>query len=195
MSVTDKLLYTQVLDEKLSHLSPPDSLHSLHCQHQGHSVDREKHIIDILYAMIESIYECISLSGKPSKSDSRWQPLPGWNEHVAQLKRDSLFWHSVWISADRPVTGLLYQVMLHARLKYHTAVKKAKRLADFMKAESLLEAPVKSDYALMEELKKTLGSKSRVQTVPESLDGKVTHDSTGCPAKLFTIFILQLLSS
>ena len=175
----EKLLYTQVLDEKLRQLIIPESLRccNVNCKCKNHIEERDKYVLDILCTIIETSYECIPLSGKAPKSKSSWQPLPGWKEHVAPLKKDSLFWHSVWISAGRPSQGTLYQVMLHTRAKYHVAVKKAKRLAASAKAQNILDASEKGDYALMAELRKILDTKSKGQTVPESLDGKVTHDT------------------
>ena len=66
--------------------------------------------------------------------------------------------------------------MVHTRLKYHSAVKAAKRAAASLRAESLLEASEAGDRALMKELKKTLSSKHRGQAVPDSLDGRVGHE-------------------
>ena len=83
----------------------------------------------------------------------------------------------MWLSAGRPPSGSLYQVMCHARRKYHFAVKKVKRLASTKKAEQLLEASEEGNVALMKELKKSLDGKSTGQTVPESLEGKVTHET------------------
>ena len=67
--------------------------------------------------------------------------------------------------------------MCHARRKYHTAVRQAKRMAGGIKAGELLAASEAGDVALMQELKKSLDRKCTPQTIPESLDGKVTEDS------------------
>ena len=56
------------------------------------------------------------------------------------------------------------------------AVKSAKRLAESMKSRDLLDAAEQGDIKLMEELKKSISKKSSVQSVPESLDGKVGHE-------------------
>ena len=93
------------------------------------------------------------------------------------MKDDSLFWHAVWVSAGSPVSGALHQVMSWSRNKYHYAVRKAKRAAGSIKSKALVEAAEKGDLELMLEMKKTLGNKSHCQTVPQSLDGKVTHSS------------------
>ena len=84
---------------------------------------------------------------------------------------------AVWLSAGRPSSGNLYQVMCHTRMKYHRAVKKLKRLAATAKAQHLLEASEAGDLALVKELKKTLLDKPLGQSVPECVEGKVTHES------------------
>ena len=103
--------------------------------------------------------------------------LPGWNEFGAPAKSDALILHSVWLSAGRPSTGTLHQIMCWTRNKYHYATRKIKRLAASVKARDLLKATENGDAALMTEMKRTLMKKNLGQSVPESLEGKVTHDS------------------
>ena len=126
--------YCSLLHQKLNELAIPDSLccSDATCQSIAHTEERDKHVLDILCSVIETSHECIPLSakqgpGKKANPDS--QPLPGWKENIAPLKRDSRFWHAVWISAGRPTTGALHLVMCHARAKYHRAVKIAKKEA------------------------------------------------------------------
>ena len=67
--------------------------------------------------------------------------------------------------------------MCYTRRRCHVAVKKVKRLAATAKAQQLLEASEAGDIALVKELKKSLGGKATKQGVPDSLEGKVTHES------------------
>ena len=174
----DKELYTYILEEKLLKLKLPDSLtcSELNCQEKQHLHDRDQHVLDILCAAIETSYETVPLTSRQGTGTSCHQPLPGWKEIVEPLKQDSLFWHSIWLSAGRPPSGALHQVMCHARRKYHTAVKRVKRLAATQKAQQLLAASEAGDKALMKELTKSLGAKQTGQAIPESVEGKVTHD-------------------
>ena len=174
--------YTFLLEQKLNEFDVPKSIKcsDASCLSEEHTNERDGHVLDILCALIETSHECIPLSSraKPAKKSKNGnQTLPGWKENVAPLKRDSLSWHAIWLSAGRPSSGSLYQVMCNTRRKYHVAVKQAKRVAATSKAQELLAASEAGDIALMKELKKTLGSKSTGQSVPECLDGKVTHDS------------------
>ena len=46
-----------------------------------------------------------------------------------------------------------------------------------LRQPSLVEAAVQGNMALIKELRSTLSGKSAGQTVPESLDGRDTHDT------------------
>ena len=67
--------------------------------------------------------------------------------------------------------------MCHVRSKYHLAVRQAKKLAETAKARKLATASEAGDIALMKELKKSLNKKDSSQSVPDCLEGKVTHDT------------------
>ena len=67
--------------------------------------------------------------------------------------------------------------MCWTRNKFHYAVRKAKRLSANIKSRKLLEAAELGDVTLMHEMKRIIGRKDKGQSVPESLEGKVTHDT------------------
>ena len=81
------------------------------------------------------------------------------------------------MSAGRPNTGQLHATMAWARNKYHYSVRRANNLASAIRANKLLEAAELGDRKLMEEMKKSMNSKSIGQSVPENVDGNVTHES------------------
>ena len=139
----DKDQYTALLAQNLQQLDSPDSLlcGDVHCQCEAHTNERDSHVLDILCTIVETSHECIPLSSRHSRIRGRtWQSLPGWTQNIAPLKQDSLFWHSVWISAGRPPSGSLHQFMVHTRLKYHSAVKAAKRAAANLRENSQQQA-------------------------------------------------------
>ena len=51
----------------------------------------------------------------------------GWSENVKDSRDTSLFWHWVWLEADKPMTGYVYYFMKRTRHRYHYAVRRAKR--------------------------------------------------------------------
>ena len=119
----DKNDYTALLDEKLEDLAIPESLlcADVHCKNESHSMERDSFLLNIMTSVIESSHACIPLSNKvkagggdPSKQCPVGRALPGWKEDIAPLKEDSLFWHSVWLSAGRP-HGDLHHLMASSR--------------------------------------------------------------------------------
>ena len=178
-TVEQKHEYTSMLEEKLADLPIPESLccDSPCCKVDEHARSHDSHIMDVMCAVLETSHQCIPLSSSKKTSDSKKNNLPGWKENVAPAKKDALFWHSVWMSAARPNRGELYNIMCWTRNKFTYAVRKAKRLAGTIESRKLLEAAESGDVALMSEMKRVLGRKDTGQTVPESLDGKVTHDT------------------
>ena len=176
----NKNQYTELLDKKLKELETPNSLNcrDATCKCKEHNEQRDKHVIDILCNLVETSYTCIPLTANPTKDGkSNFKSVPGWKENVGPLKSDSLFWHSVWVSAGRPSSGQLQQVMSYTCRKYHIVVKQAKRMASNCKTIEALEAAKDGDAALIKELKKSLVTKCTSQPVPDSLERKVTHDS------------------
>ena len=126
----EKNEYTSLLEEKLAHIIPPASLNcsDVTCEQGEHSADKDRHVLDVMCAIMEASHECIPLSSTARQAGKR-ENLPGWKENVAPAKKDALFWHSVWMSAGRPTSGGLYQVMRWTRNKFHYAVRRAKRLS------------------------------------------------------------------
>jgi len=50
---------------------------------------------------------------------------PFWNEHLDELKQDSMFWHSLWCSCDKPKSGYVFQLKRSTKLKYKLAIRQA----------------------------------------------------------------------
>ena len=117
--------YTELLDEKLRNLMYPESLFctDVHCTDQQHRQDRDDHVLNILTSLIESSYSAVPLNkrSRPRDSSSR---IPGWKVHVEPFRQDSMFWHSVWLSAEKPNSGQLFQLISWSRNKYQYAVRK-----------------------------------------------------------------------
>ena len=97
------LEYKEILHNKLSLLRMPDNLccSDVICKNHDHSNDRDSFLIDILFNIIETRFDCLptkNVKGNPRKSQN-FNFLPDWKENVLPLKNDSLFWHALWISA------------------------------------------------------------------------------------------------
>ena len=66
-------------------------------------------------------------------------PVPGWNEFVKPFRDDSIFWHSVWVSAGRPQNTVLHNIMKNTRTKYHYAIRLVKKEESDIRKNNFLE--------------------------------------------------------
>ena len=169
--------YTSELDSKLRSLAIPDSLFCSdpHCKNMKHISERDSYIMDILSEIIETSYATVPLSGR---GGSKWNPekncrmgkvVPRWKEEVEPFRQDAMFWHSVWISADKPKTGELHSLMCRTRNRYHYAIRRVKKKADSINAEQLLLAAEKGDAHLLKEMK-NINCKKASSTLPECVE-------------------------
>ena len=139
----EKNLYRAALSKNLANLQLPESIHccSTNCDSSDHTKERDRLLLDIVSCVNETSYKYIPLQARKRPTTSGFvtscQPLPGWKENIAPLKRDSIFWHSVWRSAGRPSSGALHNLMISTRGKYHYAIKVAKRMVMKTKADNL----------------------------------------------------------
>ena len=105
----------------------------LHCSDENHISNLDRMWLELM--------ESISTAAEgniPSNSSRKQNCIPGWKEHVQPLKEDSSFWYSIWLSAGRPSSGELHNVMKHTRNKYHHAIRKVKRLESELRKSSFL---------------------------------------------------------
>ena len=175
-----KDLFTSDLYDRLSNLSLPDSLHCSNpqCQDSAHSEERDSHVLDILIALIEASHNCIPLSGggkvraaDPLKACHVTAAVPGWRDHVKPFRTDSLFWHGIWTSAERPNQGALFEIMKKTRNAYHYAVRRIKKKADLIRSQKLLEAAESGSADLLREMKKLKGGKKMHHELPDEVAG------------------------
>ena len=175
----DKDEYHDVLHEKLLDLPVPESLSCSNClcKDPEHSKERDNFIIDNLNMVIESTFECLPVKTIVTNGNKKKPTtLPGWNEHVKPYKDDSLFWHSVWLSAGRPTSGGLFTVMKWTRNKYHLAVRRHKRESNQIITDTIMQASISGYQSFFDEMKRILNGKASGQDIPDSLEGKVTPD-------------------
>ena len=152
--------YTANLDQKLHSLSIP--LHSLSCKNpqcldKSHSDLRDSFMLDILLALVECSYTSLPLAGGAGGGGhggkGRAAPLPGW-ESVEPFRKESIYWHGVWVKEKRPSTGWLHDTMSKWKRQYHYAVRRAKARSNQVRAKKLFEAAMVGDMELLREMKK-----------------------------------------
>ena len=57
--------------------------------------------------------------------------IPNWNDKLKPLglRDKSVFWHHIWQDCGKPQIGSVTDIMKYSRCKYHSAVKKARKMA------------------------------------------------------------------
>ena len=88
--------------------------------------------------------KCISLcsilyiaTNIPKASES--SNIPGWNMHVEESKKTSLFWHDLWRINGSPRQGTIADIMRRTRAKYHYAIRFVKCMSETVKKKQWLE--------------------------------------------------------
>lgn len=170
--------YTRCLFDRINRLEIPNSLDCKdpHCSNPEHRKERDTFMLDLITNWIEASHESIPLSGgkkttiDPDKGCTIKSNITGWKTEIEPLRKDALFWHAVWISAEKPTTGALHSVMAHSRNKYHYAVRKAKKLSKQIRANNLLDAANRGEADLLKEMKHIRAKTKQAQTVPDNVE-------------------------
>ena len=151
----------------------PDCLdcQDVKCASARHSDARDGYVLDVLGALIESSHATIPMVGG---GQGRGKPdsgcVPGWREQVAPYRKTAVFWHSVWLSAGRPSTGQLFEIMKRTRNQFQYALRRVRKAADSIKAQKLFEASLWGGGDLLEQLRKIRGGK-HTPDLPEAVAG------------------------
>ena len=98
-------------------------------------------------------------------------PIAFWKEDVQPFKGCSLFWHSIWNSAGRPLNTELHRIMKRTRNAYHIQIRKNKKLAENLKRNAFLQACLHNKcniFSLIRKERKTTNS------IPAVIDGVST---------------------
>jgi hypothetical protein len=104
---SDLQLYYETTREALSQL--PDYSYLEHCQ-PGCDDCHHRRNINVLYDSLVCAMQCAAsrcIVRIPCNSLK-----PYWNEELDRFKKDSIFWHNLWVSAGKPSSGFISQTRL-----------------------------------------------------------------------------------
>jgi len=169
--------YQQDLQQRLEHLEPPGTLEckDVHCKDQQHVVECDRYVLDLVSTWVEAGYSSLPLKPAPRPptegTKQKRVQLPGWKENCEPLSSAAKFWYAVWLSADRPQGGQLHRLMVNTRVKFRAAVRRARAEANSARAHVLLSAAESGDRALLQEMRRVIGSSKQPQQVPDALEG------------------------
>ena len=61
-----------------------------------------------------------------------------WNEKVKPYREKSVFWHNIWMSCNRPKSGIVFDIMRKSRAQYHYAVQAIRQSESNARKEQFL---------------------------------------------------------
>ena len=162
-STEQKDLFKSSLSEKLNNIIVPDCVNScqnVHCKNIDHINDIDDYLFDILDSIDDQAIKSLKSSGG-NKTSKKNKAIPLWNQVVKPFKESANFWHSVWVSCDRPINTEVHKIMKRTRNLYHFHVRKCKKAEKNVKASKLLEACLNDGNNLFKEIKKQRKTKPK----------------------------------
>ena len=119
-----------------------------------------KHHDDVQYFHDRIISACTQAATDIPKT-SQSSNIPGWNMHVEESKKTSLFWHDLWRINGSPRQGTIADIMRRTRAKYHYAIRYVKRMSETLKKQAMARAISENNSReLWQEVKKIRKNKS-----------------------------------
>lgn len=167
---TQKLSYFNELGNKLKNLKIPTCVtdcYDLHCKNEMHRSATDDLMLDILSSIETSTNNNIH-TPKKNKTDNFNTSIPNWKSEIKPFKENAQFWHSIWLSAGRPLNCQLHIIMKRTRNIYHLHVRKSKRLLDRIKKDNMLNACLQNKLNIFDEIRQQRKCK---QTFATSIDG------------------------
>lgn len=156
----DKNQYKYMLDARLSALDEGSTCLSCRDTLCTAHIEELEYIYNfIIRACIESADLCIpkTKSGKPIKV------IPGWSEHVEELRRDAIRIHTEWKLNNCPTHGELFELRKESRSLYHKAIKKVKGERNKIVSEKMANCLINKDSRhFWKEVKTIKGRNSRL---------------------------------
>ena len=181
----EKLEYTELLEEQLSLIRIPDSLHctEVQCKDVNHCNEAD----DFITKVLETV-EQVSVSTLPSSSPPRHPskaPVPGWKNLVEPFRDKAYFWHQIWISAGRPLNTELHKIMKRSRNIYHYNYRKCRKSELIISKNKLLDACLNGKGDVFKEIRKLRANKPIVATSMDGIKSNIADHFKGIYSTLY----------
>ena len=158
----------------LDSISIPSSINCQDLSCTQHNEEIEDYCLNILEAIEKSakaeIPSTMATNTSSSSKKKTSNNLPGFNEFVRPLKDESIFYHSMWLSAGKPKDGNLFHFMRESHYKYKYAARKLKRASNSLKNEMFVQSLANGGKDIFDEVKKSRGN---TKTCSGTVDGEV----------------------
>ena len=172
-SEDERVRFTNTLEEHLIEITIDNCLlscNNVHCKDESHKKACDNLIIDVLETVDKLSIE--HLTPKISQRKKKKHSIAFWHDEIEPFKQDAQFWHSVWISAGRPLNTELHKVMKRTRNIYHLQIRKCKKAADTLQRNALLNACINGNGDIYKEIRKMRKTNT---TLVNTIDG-ITED-------------------
>lgn len=167
-SVSDINKYKAHLDDLLSNIYISEDV--VGCQDifcSEHRLQIQEFHDNILKACLEAGDTNIPHTGKGYK-----KVIPGWNDNVAEIRQQAIFWHQLWKCNNCPTQGVLADVRKYTRAKYHYALRDIKRNIELNRANSMADALLNNKTrSFWSEIQKVKASTKSVPNMVDSIQG------------------------
>ena len=177
----DKIKFVSLLEDFLRKVKIDESLikcENAHCKEESHHHACDDLLLGILKQIDKLSIQC--LTPKQSRRKKKENPIAFWSE-IEPFKKDAQFWHSIWISAGRPLNTELHRIMKRTRNVYHLQIRKCKKAAEILKRNALLDSCINGKGDIFTEIRKM---RKAPAAVVNSVDG-VTQDIPGHFASIY----------
>ena len=164
---TEKQCYKSTLNILLDKINIPNLLecNNMLC-YDNHSYESEQYHDQITHACNEATHAYIPV--KTCRRESTG--LIGWSMEHSYMRETSLFWHNIWKDNDRPVPGIVYDIMKSTRLQYHDVLRPLKRdRADVIQKKISQKLLKNNSNKYWSEIKKI---KNSIQITSKTIEGK-----------------------
>ncbi len=117
-------------------------------------------------AMIQS---CVAACDETIPRVKKKGGIPMWDEMAKPFRETAMFWHSIWISCNKPTSGAVHDIRRKTRADYHRAVKSLKCNKTANRCEKMAESVLKNDSRNF--WKESRKMKGKVKKLPDTMDG------------------------
>ena len=85
--------------------------------------------------------------------------MPGWNDHVREVRESAMVWNKIWVEAGCPEAGVVFDLRKQTKKAYKYAVRNVKRRQKHIVSEKLSNALLSANNSLF--WKEVMKMKSR----------------------------------
>ena len=166
-TIMEQNCYKNKLNLKLDSVQYPQNVHECldtKCCNNDHLKQCDNYVNEVLNALETAAHESLHITKgneNKSKNDKFQKVIPGFDV-VRPAKETAAFWHSIWVSCNKPINTELHQIMKRTRNIYHYELRKIKAAENKIKANKLLEASLNNGTDLFKQIKQLRKCKNNV---------------------------------